>query len=110
MLCAACSTASFGSAVGDANLWACAQSASGSAVGTAKLPFCLRRFGCRRPAVSYGTGTLCPIDSVHPSHVMVLVQDLADKIAQLNSAIDEVSSRLKPEDRVANESIVDATS
>ena len=37
------------------------------------------------------------------------VQDLADKIAQLNSAIDEVSSRLKPEDRVANESIVDAT-
>eukprot|EP00891_Asterochloris_glomerata_P000288 jgi/Astpho2/288/Aster-02177 len=37
-------------------------------------------------------------------------QDLADKIAQLNSAIDEVSSRLKPEDRVANESIVDATS
>ena len=46
---------------------------------------------------------------MHPSRVNLPVQDLADKIAQLNSAIDEVSSRLKPEDRVANESIVDAT-
>ena len=107
MLCAACSTASFGSAVGDANLWACAQSASGSAVGTAKLPFCLT---LRLQAACCELRNWHPTDSVHPSHVMVLVQDLADKIAQLNSAIDEVSSRLKPEDRVANESIVDATS
>ena len=35
-----------------------------------------------------------------------LLQDLADKIAQLNSAIDDVSSQLKASDTVEEPSIV----
>ena len=33
-------------------------------------------------------------------HVFCCLQDLADKIAQLNSAIDDVSSQLKSSDAV----------
>ena len=108
--CAAMLAASFGSAVGGASLLACAQSvvrlSSGSChVGT--LLAMLRLLAACSKLLNWHP--LCPTDGVHPSYVNMPVQDLADKIAQLNSAIDEVSSRLKPEDRVANESIVDAS-
>ena len=38
--------------------------------------------------------------------LLCLVQDLADKIAQLNSAIDDVSSQLKASDAVEEATIV----
>ncbi len=37
--------------------------------------------------------------------LMCCVQDLADKIAQLNSAIDDVSSQLKASDAVEEASV-----
>lgn len=39
------------------------------------------------------------------THVVPAVQDLADKIASLNAAIDDVSAQLKAQDSIAEQAV-----